>query len=304
MRSRTVVSVLCPAFNNERWIEQTIQSLAAQETTFRYEILIRDDGSTDQTAQLLREARSRYPDKVRLFLNTENSYPQKNPLDELRRSAIGEFIAYCDGDDSWQDPSKLQKQYVSLINSPSAVASYHEYTIRRWVPGYASFSEQLQGVPKRYSPSQLIKGAYFPWCVLFHRAVPIMPLEPHINVFVRNQDRYFCANLGFFGWAMRTDNIEPSIHNVHQSGSFGGLPSFEKEIQQATSLIYIARNATVMGETSMARAFRNDAVATLALSLDDLGGFWSSVRLLLYLVLRKLRRRMRRLWMKTSKLLG
>ncbi len=114
------VSVLCATYNQEAYISQAIKSLLMQKTSFEYEILIHDDASTDATSSILKEYARNYPERIKLFIETENKF-QKN-IDFWHECLSGyrlsKYIAYCEGDDFWTDPYKLQKQYEALEEHP------------------------------------------------------------------------------------------------------------------------------------------------------------------------------------------
>ena len=50
-----MVSVLCQTYNHEQYISECLQSIVAQKVNFRYEILVHDDASTDNTANIIRK---------------------------------------------------------------------------------------------------------------------------------------------------------------------------------------------------------------------------------------------------------
>ena len=47
------VSILCAAYNHEKYIRQTLDGFVKQKTNFKYEVIIHDDASTDKTAQII-----------------------------------------------------------------------------------------------------------------------------------------------------------------------------------------------------------------------------------------------------------
>ena len=102
------VSVIIPCYNFEDYIEQSILSVVAQKTNFEFEILVRDDFSTDKS-QLNIERVANFNTNVRFFNPEENWGGDKN-IKFLIEQAKGEYIAYLDGDDYWTDFFKLQKQ--------------------------------------------------------------------------------------------------------------------------------------------------------------------------------------------------
>ena len=108
-----LVSVFCLAYNHEDYIARSLDSMVCQQTDFGYEIFVHDDASTDRTAEILREYEARYPDKIHGYYETENQY--YNPALHITRDLLvplssGEFFAFCECDDSWEDPLKLQRQ--------------------------------------------------------------------------------------------------------------------------------------------------------------------------------------------------
>jgi glycosyltransferase involved in cell wall biosynthesis len=108
------VSVIVPAFNSSTYIGETIQSVLEQ-THSALEILVIDDGSTDNTADVVR----RYP--VRYFCQ-QNAGPSAARNTGIA-NARGEFIAFLDSDDLWI-PQKLAVQLEAFRHHPDAGFSF------------------------------------------------------------------------------------------------------------------------------------------------------------------------------------
>ncbi|WP_418982904.1 glycosyltransferase [Alistipes sp.] len=106
---RPLVTVCIPTYNQERWIGDAIQGALDQQTTFRVEILVSDDASTDGTLAVCKHYAERFPDRVRVVSNAQNLGMLAN-YEKLYRSVETRYIAFCDGDDYWLDPLKLQRQ--------------------------------------------------------------------------------------------------------------------------------------------------------------------------------------------------
>lgn len=110
------VSVICNAYNHEKFIKDALDSFLMQKTNFKYEVLIHDDASTDNTANIIREYEKAYPDIIKPIYQTENQYSKGVNITvayHLPRLK-GKYIALCEGDDYWTDSSKLQKQFDAL----------------------------------------------------------------------------------------------------------------------------------------------------------------------------------------------
>lgn len=103
-----LVSVIMAAYNAEKTIEQSINSVLNQ-TYPAVELLVVDDYSQDRTVKLVENIMAR-DNRVRLIYNKENSgvsYTRKHGLEEAK----GAWIAILDSDDIWA-PEKLEKQII------------------------------------------------------------------------------------------------------------------------------------------------------------------------------------------------
>ena len=106
-----LISVILPAFNAERTIAIAVQSILNQ-THVDLELLVADDGSTDQTAKIL----GQFADaRLRVFHDGVNK-GRPTRLNEMVGAAKGDFIARMDADDIAY-PTRLEKQFEFLSNN-------------------------------------------------------------------------------------------------------------------------------------------------------------------------------------------
>lgn len=132
MQSATpLVSICCITYNHENYITQAIDYFLIQKTDFQIEIIIHDDASTDHTTEIIREYQQRFPNLIRLIIQTENQFKTRKFgfLSDLFKQAQGKYIALCEGDDYWTDPYKLQKQVDFLEANPDFSISFHNVQI-------------------------------------------------------------------------------------------------------------------------------------------------------------------------------
>lgn len=120
MSDSIMVSIVCNTFNQEDYIADAIESFLMQRTNFKYEILIHDDASTDSTVKIIKEYEEKYPELIKPIYQKVNQYSQGVNIDSVFQysRAKGKYIAYCEGDDYWTDPLKLQKQYELMEQHP------------------------------------------------------------------------------------------------------------------------------------------------------------------------------------------
>ncbi len=112
-----LVSICCIAYNQENYIAQTIESFLAQKTTFRFEIIIGEDCSTDGTIDIVKNYQHNYRKLIKVIRSNENVGARANGARVLA-ACQGKYIAPCEGDDYWTDPYKLQKQVDFLEANP------------------------------------------------------------------------------------------------------------------------------------------------------------------------------------------
>ena len=121
------VSVLCTAYKHRELVGQALESFVSQRTDFPFEVLVSDDASGDGTAEVIRAYAARYPGLIRPICLEENQYSKGVELYTalLYPAARGEYFAFCEGDDYWTAPSKLQRQADFLDAHPDYSACVH-----------------------------------------------------------------------------------------------------------------------------------------------------------------------------------
>ena len=119
-----LVSICCATFNHVNYIDDAIHGFLSQQTDFPFEIIIRDDASSDGTTDIILDYRARYPHIIRPIINKENKYSLGERAGHVwPQVARGKYIALCEGDDFWISPTKIQKQVALLERHKKAVMS-------------------------------------------------------------------------------------------------------------------------------------------------------------------------------------
>lgn len=105
-------SIIMPTFNSRLYVEQSIRSVQAQTLT-NWELLISDDGSKDDSRQLL-EALAQSDSRIKIVFNDVNNGAGAVRNEAMGR-AVGEYVAFLDSDDLWM-PNKLEEQKKFMDN--------------------------------------------------------------------------------------------------------------------------------------------------------------------------------------------
>ncbi|HEY0684640.1 MAG TPA: glycosyltransferase [Steroidobacter sp.] len=149
---RASISVIVPSFNSARFIGEALDSILAQSLQPE-QIVVVDDGSTDDTADVVR----RYKDRRIQYIRKEHggiSSARNVGLDAAR----GEYISFLDADDRWR-PIFLETMHAYLSEDPT-VASVFSNFVRFQHPSGQLLSDQFQSYPEIKRPALLRDAPY------------------------------------------------------------------------------------------------------------------------------------------------
>jgi glycosyltransferase involved in cell wall biosynthesis len=144
--SKALVSVVIPTYNRAIYLNRALLSLVTQ-TYKNFEVIVCDDGSTDNTKEVV--------DSFRNFLNIKYIFDKNwggpaRPRNNGCKVASGEYICFLDSDDWWK-PQKLAVSVVALTRGADII--YHDLWDVRKECQY--FKLKAQGVRSLYSPVYL-----------------------------------------------------------------------------------------------------------------------------------------------------
>lgn len=215
-----MVSVCVHTFQHKNFITSCIEGILSQQTSFPFELLIGDDSSADGTREICLDYAKRYPGKIRLFLHHRENNIRINGSPSGRynfiynlNAARGKYIAICEGDDSWTDPRKLQKQVDILEADDSVSLVFHNVLEKK----NDQSLPMIDGLKPGYIDKQLIfqKAIRIPTLSQVFRKKNII-FTPVLEQIVSG-DRYFELLNATKGRAWYIDEIM-GIKNTLQSG--------------------------------------------------------------------------------------
>lgn len=142
------VSIIIPVYNCEKYIEEAINS-AINQSYNNYEVLVVDDGSTDNTPQTL----EKYKNSVTLLRQEKSG--QASALNNGIRKATGEYIALLDSDDVCM-PDRISKQAKYLDNNSDIALVYSNLC---QIDSNGSIIREIS--TKKFRHIQLLQNNYF-----------------------------------------------------------------------------------------------------------------------------------------------
>lgn len=120
-----ILTVLCPNYNNERYLERAIESILQQKCNFNYKIIVIDDCSTDNSIKIIDSYVKKFPNKIYLYKNKKN-LRLLGTIIKGYRMVNTEFFTVLDPDDYYIDEHYFQRaidflrrhqQYTVYVNN-------------------------------------------------------------------------------------------------------------------------------------------------------------------------------------------
>ncbi len=232
------VSVCMTVFNNERFIGKALDSILMQESTFPFEIVVCDDGSSDNTVEILKKYESKFPDIVKVLINETNMGIMRS-LKRVFQMSKGKYIAMLDSDDHWQDPYKLQKQFDFLENNQEYVLSHHNVNL---VDENDNIIDNgIVFMPKDYTQEEMMMAlAPIRMATLFFRNERLNLMGQILGA--KYSTTVLMHLIGFYGPSKYQEDVIDSIYRVHAGGDHSGRSKIEQVIKGFETKIILKNN--------------------------------------------------------------
>ena len=170
------VSVAMISYNHERFVAQAIESVLMQDVDFPMEIVIGDDCSTDGTAAIIEQYRSRHPELIRV-LKADRNLGMFGNFERVFFACRGQYIAMLEGDDYWTDRRKLGVQVAFMDENLECTACGHSVVFRDERSGQVEEKTPETNTPLFSTFKDLLHSNILPTCsVMWRRGiVPAFP---------------------------------------------------------------------------------------------------------------------------------
>ncbi|MEO0772027.1 MAG: glycosyltransferase [Pseudomonadota bacterium] len=283
------VSICTIAFNHGAYLKDTLDGFLAQRCDFRVEIIVHDDASTDDTADILRDYAARHPGIIRPIIQTENLFSKGvNPYYAyVFPSATGQYIALCDGDDYWDDPDKLTTQVGFLDTNPDVSVSFggvHAITDDGVQENYKNGLErdipvaELKNGPPINTPSAVFKNIFQDGPPPFLRYSPM-------------GDMTVWAMLGHHGRGAYLPDLKPAMYRLHSGGIFSKKGLRTQLFMGTISLMTIAAYHSGQDDQAASRAALRRAIGQIVMLNGGMATVKEAMRKSLSLWSKRLRKK-------------
>lgn len=174
-----LVSIRCTAYNHEKYIRDALEGFAMQKTNFKFEAVVHDDASTDNTAAIIQEYAEKYPDIIKPIFETENQFSKHDgSLTRIMNVACkGKYIALCEGDDYWIDPYKLQKQVDFMEAHTEYSMCFHQVRIEAEEECLRHQYDKLE--EREYTSEEILAEWTVPTCsaLIKNEVIKYLPMD-------------------------------------------------------------------------------------------------------------------------------
>lgn len=126
MNADLIVIIL--TYNHKDSISKCIESVLKQKTAYKYEIHICDDASTDGTTEICKQYAEKFPNKIKLFLQEENTFRKpffENHLYKAMKRINSRYWSHLDGDDYWISDKKIDIALKALDDNNDCMVFAH-----------------------------------------------------------------------------------------------------------------------------------------------------------------------------------
>lgn len=236
-----LVSICCITYNHANLIRGCIEGFLMQKTDFPLEVLIHDDCSTDGTTEIIKEYEKKYPDLIFPLYENVNQYSngKAGEIDFFNyKRARGKYIAYCEGDDWWTDPNKLQKQVDFLETHPDYSVCYHICRIYETYSGvlrplYNDFpgndDEDIDVTPELFLKTSIGQ----PLSMVFRKSMYSLEWQKHYSNYCDSIESYHLLREGL-GRFMKFTGGQ---YNLHLGGISATANDDDRSLQSCIDVI-------------------------------------------------------------------
>lgn len=240
-----VVTTMITAYNHEKYIATAIESAIKQTGSFIHEILISDDGSSDNTPQIIADYAAKYPNLIKDISHKNNVGISEN-MKHCFMAATGKYIAVLEGDDYWTSPQKLEKQMQFLEKSKDCSMVFSKLKILNEQKQTFSYLKRQENLSKKLSGKDVFVSydldhslnliGNFSCCMFVAKYMKALPDVLFKTRFNEISLWFHLEQKGKIGFI----NTPLSVYRQYVGGVWSGADK-RKQLEQAISCISVAK---------------------------------------------------------------
>lgn len=228
-----MVSFLVTYYNQEKYVTRSLDSVFSQRLDEDFEILVGDDGSSDNTCKIINEYSLRYPGKIKLFIQSRDSNIDYSAVERasynrlnLLRNAKGDYVCFLDGDDEYCDFTWIQESINILKNNKKLIGVAHNYKetyennvekIPTGICGYEYISAKLY-CKKLYTPAGTILFRRIINDESYNNLITLKSFDDNdITFYFLNFGDLYCVNKIVYNYHQNIGSIWNSTNNLEKS---------------------------------------------------------------------------------------
>ncbi len=225
-----IISVII-SYNQEIFIQKTIESVLSQNLSYKHHIVIIDDASSDSSVEIIKSYKERYPQLISTLIQEKNIGIEKviSTFYSFVKNK-SKYLTIIEGDDYWNNPLKLQKQIDFLEQNKDYAGCFHDAIINS--------TNQITGAPKlakiqthdeykTYSQFNRYLSDFHPWHLMQRNIIPTASLvfyNSSLNDIIGKFSKInLSLNWGFHLYLIRKSKFKYfnetwSVYNDHPEG--------------------------------------------------------------------------------------
>lgn len=226
------ISICVITYNHEAYIEQTLNSILEQKTSYSFQVVIGEDCSTDNTRAICERFAANYPDKIKLLPSEKNLGAGANFVRTFNE-CDGKYLALLEGDDYWIYENKLQEQVDFL-------EANHDYILCAGKSGYVNYDGSLFFRDERVNKQQVdfttedyLKKMCFETAGILFNKTDFKLHDSHISAF--SGDQFIVLLLTMNGKKIRYIDKNLSVYRYHA----GGITKKLNKAEMITKIFYM-----------------------------------------------------------------
>lgn len=220
------VQILMSTYNGEMYLDEQIQSLVAQKNV-EISILIRDDGSTDNTISKLIKYKSM---GILDWYTGENLKSARSFMDLVKNAPKADYYAFCDQDDVW-DSDKLESAIIMLEKFDDKIPSLYCSNTRLVDNNLTPIKTRNKPKPKITIGAALVISSVIGCTEVFnHALLEVLRYYENKNIFMHDSWSYrVCMAIG---GNVAFDENPHILYRQHSNNVSGGKESFYKKYKR------------------------------------------------------------------------